>query len=224
MSLGMDQTPYTSPTAGINTVWLTFSSDQARGILRCQLLGLGSDHSLICGLPEPHNWDQLKPGTTCRGHTLMEGDTYQFETTVKEIQGNLPALILNRPHKITRRAPRVHPRVPVEISGTIRPMSQEGWILAVLPGTLSNLCPTGCLLQVPEATWPNMATLNVVLSCRLPGLSHTSKFQGWIEWIDPTPDLHMGIQFQFSSPSDVASQDLHRWFHSQQAKLINTVA
>ncbi len=193
-------------------------------MLRGYLMGLGSDHSLLCGLPAHTTWQHFKPGMTCRGHTLIEGETYQFETTIKEVLPDQPALLLKSPDKITRRAPRIHPRVPVNISGTIRPTNQDGVVLAVLPATLSDLCTMGCQLVTSETTWPSMATLTVILTCRLPGLDHTSKFHGRIEWIDPTPELQMGIQFQFASTADVVCRDLERWFGMQQAKLINTVA
>jgi hypothetical protein len=66
--------------------------------------------------------------------------------------------------------------------------------------------------------------LTVILTCRLPGIDHMSTFHGRIEWIDPTPELNMGIQFQFASTTEMACRDLEQWFGSQQAKLINTVA
>jgi len=193
-------------------------------MLKGHLIGLGSDHSLLCGLPTCTTWQHLKAGMICRGHTVLEGETYQFESTIKEIQVDRPALLLNRPQRITRRSPRIHPRIPIDITGTIRPINQHGEVLAVLPAQLGNLCTMGCQLVTPETTWPSLATLVVDLTCRLPGLGHTSKFHGRIEWIDPTPQLLMGIQFQFSSASDVACRDLEQWFCTQQARLINTIA
>lgn len=220
----MYQTSHATITPSINTVWLSFDGKTNEGILRCHLLGLASDHALVCGLPNPQHWGKLEQGLLCRGHTIIDGETYQFETTVREVLPQQPALILNPPHKITKRPPRHHPRVPVEIPGTVRPTAQDGHVLAVLPAMMSDLCPTGCQLVVSETTWPSLATLSVMISCRLPGLTHTSKFQGRVEWLEPTPELHMGIQFQFSSLSDVACKDLEKWFRSQRAKLINTVA
>ena len=220
----MYQSPSSTLTPGINTVWLSFNGKTNEGILRCHLLGLASDHALVCGLPNPQHWGHLYPGHPCRGHTIIDGETYQFETTIREVRPDQPALVLNPPPKITKRPPRNHPRVPVEIQGTVRPTAQDGQIMAVLPAVMSDLCPTGCQLVVSETTWPSLATLTVVISCRLPGISHTSKFQGRIEWLEPTPELHMGIQFQFSSPSDISCKDVETWYRSQHAKLINTVA
>jgi hypothetical protein len=220
----MTTPPSSLPLLHANTVWLTITESPSPIILRGQLLGLNPDHSMWCSLPGSFNPSELTPGLGCIGHTLIDGETYQFEATIGTLQLNPPTIHINCPYKITRRTARVYPRLPVTISGTIRPMGQDQHILAVLPTTIHNLCPTGCQLQVGEANWPQGATLNVLLSCQLPSISHASKFQGTIEWIDPTPELQMGIQFQFSSPSDVSHQDLIQWFQSHQAKLINTVA
>ena len=220
----MYQTSQTASPSTVNTVWLRIEDGHHPSMLKGYLIGLGSDHSLLCGLPTCTTWQHLKPGIVCRGHTLLEGETYQFETTIKEVLPDRPALHLHSPKRITRRSPRIHPRIPVDITGTIRPTNQDGAVLAVLPAQLSDLCTMGCQLVTSETTWPSLATLTVILTCRLPGLDHNSKFQGRIEWIDPTPELLMGIQFQFSSTDDVACRDLERWFCSQQAKLVNTVA
>ncbi len=220
----MYQSSQTTSPSTTNTVWLRVDEQHQPTMLRGYLIGLGPDHSLLCGLPAHTTWQQFKPGMTCRGHTLIEGETYQFETTIKEVRLGQSALLLNSPKKITRRPPRVYPRVPVDISGTIRPTNHNGDVLAVLPATLIDLCTMGCQLVTSETTWPSMATLTVIFTCRLPGLDHTSKVHGHIEWIDPTPELQMGIQFQFTSTTDVACRDLERWFCSQQAKFINTVA
>ncbi|MCZ6799446.1 MAG: PilZ domain-containing protein [Nitrospirae bacterium] len=212
------------PLLNGNTVWLTITESPTPIILRGQLLGLNPDHSMWCSLPGPFNPADLTPGLGCMGQTLIDGETYQFEATIRSVQLNPPTIHINCPYKITQRAARVYPRLPVTISGTIRPLGQDQQILAVLPFTMTNLNPTGCQLQVGETNWPQGATLNVVLSCHLPSISHTSKFQGKIEWIDPTPELQMGVQFQFTTSSDVSQQDLIQWFQSQKATLINTVA
>ncbi len=193
-------------------------------MLRGHLIGLGSDHSMLCGIPTHTTWQEFKVGMTCHGHTIIEGETYQFQTTIKEVRRDQPALLLHHPTRIARRPPRTHPRIPVDISCTIRPTNYDGTVLAVLPATLIDLCTMGCQLTTSETTWPNLATLTVILSCRLPNIDHSSKFHGKIEWITPIPELQMGIQFQFSSLEDVACHDLERWFCSQQAKLINTIA
>ncbi|MDT7043785.1 PilZ domain-containing protein [Candidatus Nitronereus thalassa] len=220
----MYHTTETTTNSTTNTVWLRIEDENSPAMLRGHLIGLGQNQALLCGIPSHPSWQQLKPGMTCRGHTVIEGETYQFETTIKEVLRDQPAILLNSPRKITRRPPRVHPRIPVDIPGTIRPMNYDGTVLAVLPATLSDLCTMGCQLRTSETTWPSLATLTVILTCRLPNLDHTSKFHGRIEWIEPIPELLMGIQFQFTSFSDVACKDLERWFGSQQAKLINTIA
>ncbi|MDA0739100.1 MAG: flagellar brake domain-containing protein [Nitrospirae bacterium] len=220
----MYQTSQTTSISSVNTVWLRVEDGANPTMLRGHLIGMGSDHSMLCGIPTHTTWKQFKVGMTCHGHTVIEGETYQFQTTIKEVRQDQPALLLHNPPRITRRPPRTHPRVPVDISGTIRPTDPSGAVLAVLPATLIDLCTMGCQLTTSETTWPNLATLTVILSCRLPNIDHTSKFHGRIEWITPNPELQMGIQFQFSSFEDVACRDLERWFGSQQAKLINTVA
>ncbi|RMH08731.1 MAG: hypothetical protein D6704_02530 [Nitrospirae bacterium] len=209
---------------GTNTIWLTFPETPQFSILRCQLLGIGADHSLICRVPALKDWNHLQPGMRCRGQTLLEGETYQFETTVQKIHPEQEQLELQPPSQLRHRAPRAYPRVPVEVAGSLRPLSYEGKVLAVLPCLIRDLCPTGCQLTVQENLWPNLATLRIILTCQLPGLTHRSKFFGTIEWIDPLFDLYMGVQFTFASSNDVACQDLLRWFSSQRAKFVDTTA
>lgn len=220
----MYQTSQTTSTSSVNTVWLRVEDGSTPVMLRGHLIGLGSDHSMLCGIPTHSTWQQFKVGMTCHGHTIIEGETYQFQTTIKEVRKDQPAILLHHPTRIARRPPRTFPRVPVDISCTIRPTDHDGTVLAVLPATLIDLCTMGCQLTTSETTWPTLATLTVILSCRLPNLDHASTLHGKIEWITPSPDLQMGIQFQFSSVDDMACHDLERWFRSQQAKLINTVA
>ncbi|MGB0909780.1 MAG: PilZ domain-containing protein [Nitrospirales bacterium] len=193
-------------------------------MIRSQLLGLGPDHSLLCALPQEPIAANLTPGTFCKGRSLLDGETYQFETTIQEVLTSSQSLRLNPPDEIRREAARVYPRLPVDLSGTVRPMSDYSKVLAVLPVTISNLCPTGCQLTAPSEAWPTITTMQVILTCQLPEFSHNSKFHGKIEWIDPSSELYLGIQFRFQSEEDAARQDLLRWFTSQQARLINTSA
>ena len=206
-----------------NTLWLTFQAAPTSIIIRSQLLGLGPDHSLLCALPNDPILTDLVPGTLCKGRSLLDGETYHFETTVQEILRVSHTLRLKPPNEISHQAARVYPRLSVDLSGTVRPLSDHAKVLAVLPVTISDLCPTGCQLTAPANTWPTVTSMQLFLTCQLPGSSHKSKFSGKIEWIDPTPDLHIGLQFQFQAEKDVARQDLLQWFTSQQAKLINTV-
>jgi len=181
------------------------------------------DHSLLCALPQEAQLPGLAPGAIVKGRSLLDGDTYQFETTVQEISIPSQSLRLNPPENIMHQAARVYPRLTVDVSGTVRPMSDQSKILAVLPVTISDLCPSGCQLTTTANAWPAISSMQVILTCQLPGSSHTSKLFGKIEWIDPTPELHIGVQFRFQSESDVARLDLLQWFTSQRAKLINTV-
>ena len=215
---------HTRLASSSNTVWLTFPGDTTTPIIRAQLLGLGPDHSLLCSLPDDCTELGLRPGTVCKGRSLLDGDTYQFETTVREIVTTPRSLRLDPPADIVRQAPRIYPRLQVDLSGTVRPMSDHAKILAVLPVTINDLCPTGCQLTVSASAWPTVASTQVLLTCQLPSSSHNSKFYGKIEWIDLGADLQIGIQFQFQPGHDVAQQDLLTWFTSQQAKLINTSA
>ena len=207
-----------------NTLWLTFAVEPTPVMIRSQLLGLGPDHSLLCSLPEDFTDSNVTTGTLCKGRSLLDGDTYQFETTVREIEMSPRTLRLNPPADITPQAPRAFPRLPVDLSGTVRPMSDHAKILAVLPITIVDLCPTGCQLSAPASAWPTITSMQLLLTCQLPGSSHNSKFFGTIEWIDPSTELQIGVQFQFQTDQDVARQDLLKWFTSQQAKLINISA
>ncbi len=206
-----------------NTLWLTFPGEPTSMILRSQLLGLGPDHSLLCVLPQEPILPDLTLGMLCKGRSLLDGDTYQFETTVQEISAQTHTLRLYPPAEITREAARIYPRLPVDLSGTVRPLSDHSRVLAVLPVTISNLCPTGCQLSAPPKAWPTVSSVQVLLTCQLPESSHNSKLHGKIEWLDHSTELHLGIQFQFQSDDDVAKHDLLRWFTSQQAQLIDTV-
>ncbi|WP_454061751.1 hypothetical protein [Candidatus Nitrospira salsa] len=206
-----------------NTLWLTFPGEATSMILRSQLLGLGMDHSLLCALPQDTQLADLAVGAAVKGRSLLDGDTYQFETTVQEISIHSQSLRLKPPKDIIHQAARVYPRLAVDLSGTVRPMTDQSKILAVLPVTISDLCPSGCQLTAAANAWPSVSSMQVILTCQLPGSSHTSKLFAKIEWIDPTSELHIGLQFRFQSDSDVARLDLLQWYTSQQAKLINTV-
>ena len=220
----MNSKRYYAMGSSANTLWLTFFNEPNSFIIRSQLLGLGTDHSLLCALPDNLEPDKIPPGTLCQGRSLLDGDAYQFETAVQEIVPNPPTLRLNPPTKNSRQAARVYPRLPVEFSGTVRPLDEKGQVMAVLPVTLNDLCPTGCQFAVSASSWPSMTTMQVLLSFQFPDSSHSSKLYAHIEWIDPTPELHMGVQFSSSTKNDSARQDLHQWFTSQKAKLINTIA
>ena len=220
----MKSKSYYVPSLSSNILWLKFGAEPSSNMIQSQLLGLGPDHSLLCALPDETDASHLATNTSCKGRSLLDGDTYQFETTIREVLSSPPALLLSAPIKITRQTPRLYPRVPVYFSGTIRPISDSGRILAVLPVTLSDLCPTGCQLRVPASAWPAGSIRQVLLTCQLPDSSHSSRLIGRIEWTAALPDLHLGIKFQFSSNSDGAHRDLDRWFTTQRAKLVNTVA
>ena len=205
-----------------NTLWLTIPTQPTSIIIRSQLLGLGSDHSLLCVLPQELNVPLLRPGTPCKGRSLLDGETYQFETTIQEAVPSTQTLRLYAPEEITREAARVYPRLTVDIAGTVRPLSDHSKVLAVLPVSISDLCPTGCQLTAHDNAWPTVTTVQILLTCQLPESSHNSKFHGKIEWIDPSNALHLGVQFRFASEANVARQDLLRWFTSQRAQIINT--
>ncbi len=207
-----------------NTLWLTIPTEPTSIIIRSQLLGLGPDHSLLCVLPQELNFPTLRPGTLCKGRSLLDGETYQFETTIQDVAPSTQTLRLHPPEEITREAERVYPRLTVNISGTVRPLSDHSKVLAVLPVSISDLCPSGCQLTAQANAWPTVSTVQVLLTCQLPESSHNSKFHGKIEWIDPSNALHLGIQFRFDSETNVARQDLLRWFTSQRAQIINTIA
>ncbi len=221
--VSMSQQSRTILSSNSNTLWLTFPGEPRSMIIRSQLLGLGPDHSLLCVLPEESILQNLKSDMLCKGRSLLDGDTYQFETTIQEVVTSSLTLRLKPPDEISREAARVYPRLPVEVSGTVRPLSDESKVLAVLPATISNLCPTGCQLTAPVNAWPTVTSVQVLLTCQLPESSHNSKFHGKIEWIDPSTELHLGIQFRFQTEFDVAQQDLLLWFTSQQAKIVNTI-
>lgn len=204
-------------------LWLTVVDHVPPLIVRSRLLGLTSDRALLCTLPEGCDPELFTPGTTCKGRSIFEGETYQFETTIRQNLTSQPGILLDKPARIERHRSRSYPRLRVHISGTIRPLHEKEGILAVVPVIITNLCPTGCQLSVHTEAWPNVATPHVFLSCVLPGIAHRSKIPGSIEWIDPTPELRLGIQFSFSNEHDPAQQDLQRWFTSQQAQLIDTV-
>ena len=214
---------YHAVGSSANTLWLTFFEEPNSFIIRSQLLGLGPDHSLICALPENLELGTILPGTLCQGRSLLDGDAYQFKTVVQEIVANPPTIRLKSPTNNSRQPARMYPRLPVEFSGTVRPLDEKGQVMAVLPVTLNNLCPTGCQFVVPSSSWPSMTTMRVLLFFQFPDSSHSSKFYANIEWINPTSELYIGTQFSSTTRNDSARQDLHQWFTSQKAKLINTV-
>ncbi|HBP86971.1 MAG TPA: hypothetical protein DD706_04660, partial [Nitrospiraceae bacterium] len=107
----------------------------------------------------------------------------------------------------------------VNMTGAVRPLSDKGRILAVLPVQLCNLSPTGCQFRIAPSAWPLVSSAHLHISCRLPGFDHFSKFSASIEWVDPTTELVIGTKFSFSSLQDPANRDVMRWFTSQQASL-----
>ncbi|MDR4492933.1 MAG: PilZ domain-containing protein [Nitrospirales bacterium] len=209
---------------GSNLIWLTLAVCPDPVLIQAQLLGLGPDHSLLCGLQPPLAMDNLTTGLPCKGRSFIDGDIFEFESAIQAVHQNPFTLRLEAPTKISKHQPRSLPRLLVNLSGTVRPMSDTGHIAAVLPITFVNLSPTGCQFQVPISAWPLISSLNVQLSCRLPGLFHYTQLHGIIEWVQPLQDLTMGIRFVFNVEHSGGRQDLHRWFTSQKAHLINTTA
>lgn len=209
---------------GSNSIWLTLPSTPENLLIRTYLLGLGADHSLLCALPEDQELDFLKSGIPCKGRSCIDGEIYEFETVIQEILAHPPIIRLAAPQNISRQNPRSFPRLTVNLTGAVRPLSDKGHILAVLPVRVSNLSPTGCQFSVTPSAWPLVSSLHLLISCRLPGFHHHSKFSGSIEWVDPTKELVIGIKFLFASTRDLANQDVIRWYTSQRAHLVNTTA
>ena len=147
-----------------NTLWLTFPSETAALILRSQLLGLGPDHSLLCSIPEDTTLQSLTVGALVKGRSLFDGETYQFETSIQEIMPEAHSLRLTPPAEISHQAARVYPRLTVKIPGTARPLSHHATVLAVLPVTIGDLCPTGCQLTAPAEAWPTVASLQIFIT------------------------------------------------------------
>lgn len=217
----------TSPSylaIGSNTIWLTFFSTPEKLLIQTYLLGLGADHSLLCALPKDSTVINLQCGIPCKGRSYIDGDIYEFETVIQEILTQPPTIRLAAPPNVSRQHPRSFPRLTVNMTGAVRPLSEKGRILAVLPVQLSNLSPTGCQFRVAPSAWPLVSSSHLHISCRLPGFNHFSKFSGSIEWVDPATELVIGTKFSFSSPQDPANRDIMRWYTSQQANLINTTA
>ncbi len=212
------------PAMGSNILWLTIASPSDTVLVRSSLLGLGADHSLLCSIPNDQPLEMLSAGLPCKGRSYIDGEIYEFETVIQEFIAFPPAIRLEAPAKILRQIPRSFPRLAVDIPGSARPLSRTGHILAVLPIQLSDLSPTGCQFSIDQSAWPRISALQLYLSCRLPGFDHHSKFHASIEWVHPTQQLFIGVKFLFDSDQDMAQQDIHRWYTSQQAKLVNTTA
>lgn len=209
---------------GSNSIWLTIAARPDPILIQAHLLGLGPDHSLLCGMRSPLRVAHLVTGLPCKGRSSIDGDIFEFESCIQAIHQRPFTLRLEAPTKISKQQPRSLPRLSVNLSGTVRPISDKGHILAVLPITFVNLSPTGCQFQVPISAWPLISSLNIQVSCRLPGLFHYTRLQGMIEWVQPLQDLTMGIRFVFNGDHTLDQQDLHRWFTSQKANLVNTTA
>ena len=221
---GIMNTPTSHLAIGSNSIWLTFPSTPENVLIRTYLLGLGADHSLLCALPEDQALDFLKSGITCKGRSCIDGETYEFETVIQEMLTQPPTIRLAAPHNVSRQNPRSFPRLKVNLTGAVRPLSDKGHVLAVLPVRLSNLSPTGCQFSVTPSAWPIVSSLHLHISCRLPGFYHHSKFSGSIEWVHPAKELVIGTKFLYPSTQDVAKQDVIRWYTSQRAHLVNTTA
>ena len=217
-------TPTPHLAMGSNSIWLTLPFKPENLLIRTYLLGLGADHSLLCALPEDQSLDFLESGISCKGRSCIDGEIYEFETFIQELLTLPPTIRLAAPRNISHQNPRSFPRLTVNLPGAVRPLSDKGHVLAVLPAQLSDLSPTGCQFSVPPSAWPIVSSLHLHISCRLPGFHHHSKFSGSIEWVHPTKELVIGTKFHFTSTKDVANQDVIRWYTSQRAQLINTTA
>ncbi len=209
------------PAMGSNVLWLTISSDPEDLLIKSSLLGLGPDHSLLCAIPNDQPLESLAKGLPCKGRSYIDGEIYEFETVIQEFLTFPPAIRLEAPLNIVHQTPRSFPRLTIDLPGAVRPLSRNGHILAVLPVQMSNLSPTGCQFSIDPLAWPKVSALHLYLSCKLPGVDHQSKFHGLIEWVHPTNELMMGIQFIFESDQDIAKHDVFRWYTSQQANLVN---
>ncbi len=212
------------PAMGSNVLWLTISSQPENLLIKSSLLGLGPDHSLLCAIPNDQPLELLTKGLPCKGRSYIDGAIYEFETVIQEFLTHPPAIRLQAPLNIAHQAPRSFPRLTVDLPGAVRPLRRNGEILAVLPAQLSNLSPAGCQFSIDPQAWPKVSSLYIYISCRLPGANHQSKFHGSIESVHPSQNLLIGIQFIFESDQDTSRQDIHRWYSSQQAKLVNTTA
>jgi len=177
----MPNTPFFS--LGTNPIWLTIGSHPDLILVQARLLGLGPDHSLLCGLPVQPAINLPVTGQSCKGRSYIDGDIFEFETVIQDIRLSPLTLRLEAPTKISKQRPRTLPRLLVSLPGTVRPMNETGHILAVLPVILVNLSPTGCQFQVPISAWPSISSLNIQLSCRLPGLHHYSRIKGRWEFV-----------------------------------------
>ena len=93
----MNENRYSALAPNSNALWLTFPRDETPLMIRSQLLGLGPDHALLCALPEGHNSSHFVAGSICKGRSSLDGDTYQFETTIREVLKTPPALLLTPP-------------------------------------------------------------------------------------------------------------------------------
>jgi len=212
------------PAMGSNVLWVTISTSPEKILIKSSLLGLGPDRSLLCAIPNDQPLDLLSQGLRCKGRSYIDGEIYEFETVIQEFLTFPPAIRLKAPSTILRQIPRSFPRLTVDLPGVVRPLSRTGHILAVLPVQISNLSPTGCQFTIDPSTWPKVSGLHLYLSCRLPGFNHQSKIHGSIEWVHPTNELVIGIQFRFKTDKDIAKQDVLHWYRSQKANLVNTTA
>ncbi len=209
-------------TIGSNSVWLTLSSTPNDLLIQTYVLGLGADRSLLCALPENQNLKFLISGTLCKGRSYIDGEIFEFETTIQGILSLPAAIQLAAPQKIARKTPRSFPRLTVNFTGIVRPLSNKSHILAVVPVRIRNLSPTGCQLHTASFAWPTVPSLPLLISFRLPGFHYHSKFSGSTEWVHSGKEIVMGIKFLFSSPQDAPCQDVTQWYRSQRSHLIDT--
>ncbi|MDH5428289.1 MAG: PilZ domain-containing protein [Nitrospirota bacterium] len=212
------------PIMGSNVLWLTVATSPNNILIKSSILGLGPDHSLLCAIPDDQPLETLSQGLRCKGRSNIDGEIFEFETVIQEFLSFPSAIRLTAPQTILRQIPRSFPRLTVDLPGVVRPLSRTGQILAVLPVQLSNLSPTGCQITIDPSTWPRVSALHLYLSCRLPGFNHQSKIQGSIEWVHPTNELVIGIQFFFQTDKDIVQQDVLQWYSSQKATIVNTTA
>ena len=69
---------------GSNVLWLTISSNPEKVLIRSSLLGLGTDHSLLCAIPKEQPLDLFSIGLSCKCRSFIDGEIYEFETIIQE--------------------------------------------------------------------------------------------------------------------------------------------
>ena len=177
----------------------------AKTDVHCQVLLLGWKEGvyLITELPTRDDEPlEVSPGMPCMVRYTFAGKMVGYRGEVRASQLTPEALLfLTFPTRIEHLVLRKHPRVPLRLGASVRPIEQGGLARgkpASAAGLLQDLGPAGCRVEF-TGVGPMLCEGNVVLlDFELPGLGRVTNLTGVVKHLRSEPTRVLaGIEFLF---------------------------